>query len=320
MKNIYISTLINRYFKGRHSAETELKVQKWLLEKDDLEQKDEVLFDVWKAIKAKPNADVYSSLSKVQQKLGMTKSRRLFWHTPLFRVAALLLPFTFALSIYLLQNRDVEMIEIATVAGEQKEITLPDGSIVWMNACSQISYPEKFESDLREVQLSGEALFSVTKHRTKRFVVTAKEMSIEVLGTQFNVKSYPEDHITSTTLMSGEVEVTLENEEYILAPNEEFVYNRRDKKCVVQEASDNTLLWRDGVLMFSEISLPEIIKILERQYSVKFHYTASDFSADNYSVKFLNSDSIEHIMGVMQDLVGSFSYRIDNNIITLKKQ
>lgn len=318
MKNKYISRIINRYFKGRHSAETELKVQQWLLEKNNSEQKDEVLFDVWKDIKAKPNAEVYSSLGKVQQKLGMAKSRRLFLHSPLFRVAVLLLPFTFALSVYLLQNRGVEMIEVATIAGEQKEITLPDGSIVWMNACSRISYPEKFDSDLREVQLSGEALFSVTKDRARSFVVTAKEMRVEVLGTQFNVKSYPEDNITSTTLMSGAVEVTLENEEYLLAPNEEFVYSRSDKKCVVQESSDNTLLWREGVLMFSEITLPEIIKKLERQYSVKFHYTASDFSADNYSVKFSNRDSIEHIMGVMQDLVGSFSYSMKNNVITLK--
>ena len=318
MKNKYISTLINSYFKGRYRAETELKVQKWLLEKDYLEQKDEVLFDVWKDIRGKPNADVYSSLSKVQQKLGMTKSRRLFWYSPLFRVAAILLPFTFAFSIYFLQSRDLEMIEVATLTGEQKEITLPDGSVVWMNACSKISYPEKFKSDLREVQLSGEALFTVTKDKGKRFVVTAKEMSVEVLGTQFNVKSYPEDDMTSTTLMSGKVEVKLENKEYLLAPNQELVYNRTTNRSTVQDASDNTLLWREGIIMFSEITLPEIIQILERQYSVKFQYTASDFSVDNYSVKFSNSDSIEHIMGVMQDLVGRFSYRIENNVITLK--
>lgn len=320
MKTNYISRVISRYFKERHNVDTELKVQQWLLEDKHSEQKEEALGDVWQSIDGKPNAGVYSSLSKVQQKLGMIKSRKLLWHNPVFRVAAVLLPFVFVLSIYLLQNKSVEMIEIATAIGEQKEITLPDGSTVWLNACSKISYPKNNKSDLREVYLSGEALFSVTREFPKRFVVTTKEMSVEVLGTQFNVKAYLEDNVTSTTLISGKVEVILKDKEYLLNPNQELVYNRTDKSLIIQEISNNTLLWRDGVLMFNQMTLQEIIKNLERQYGVKFQYTPSDFSKDNYSVKFSNSDSIEHIMEVMQDLVGSFSYSIENDIITLKAQ
>lgn len=320
MKNNYISKVINRYFKEQHNKETELKVQKWLLDDEHKEEKKSALFDVWKGINNKPNADIYRSLSQVQQKLGMKRTSRRLWHNPFFRVAAILLPLVSALTIYMIEPKSIDIIEIATLTGEQKEITLPDGSTVLMNACSRITYPERFDGDLRAVQLSGEALFTVTRDTSKRFIVTTKDINVEVLGTQFNVKSYTEDNIASATLIVGSVEVGLKNKDYLLSPNQELIYNRSDDSHIIQNVSQTTLAWRDGVLMFDQMTIHEITKSLERQYNIKFQYATSDFLDDIYSVKFSNSDSIESIMDVMQDLVGSFSYNINNKIITLKKE
>jgi len=145
-------------------------------------------------------------------------------------------------------------------------------------------------------------------------------MTVTVFGTQFNIKCYPEDQIASTTLKSGKVEVTLNRKDYILKPDQELLYNREKKSSVLQDASDSSLSWREGILDFSNMTLPEILNNIERQYRVKFHFQPTDYSTDHYSVKFTNKDSLEDIMPVLQDVVGGFSYHIKNNVITLKKQ
>jgi len=320
MNTNYISELINRYFNQRHTVETEFKIQKWLISKHNEEQKEVVLFDVWENIKSNPSAEVYHSLDVVQQKLNMKRSRRMLWQNPSFKVAAVLLPFIFVASLYFFYDQNYGTIEITTAQGEQKEITLPDSSVVWLNACSKITYFKKSRVDKREVTLLGEAFFSVKKDRSRRFVVRTKDMTVTVFGTQFNIKCYPEDHIASTTLKSGKVEVTLNSKDYILKPDQELLYNRNEKKSILQNASESSLLWREGILNFSNMTLPEMVKNIERQYRVNFHYNPTDYSNDNYSVKFTNKDSVEDIMQVLQDVVGGFSYSIKNNVITLKRQ
>ena len=319
MNNRYISDLIHRYFNQRHAAETEYEIQKWLISKQHEEQKKEVLFDIWKNIKNKPNAEVYRSLDVVQQKLNMKRSRKMLWQNPFLKVAAVLLPFIFVASLYLFYN-NYGTVEITTAQGEQKEITLPDSSVVWLNACSKITYSRKFRADKREITLLGEAFFSVKKDASRRFVVTTKDMTVSVFGTQFNVKCYPEDQIESTTLKSGKVEVTLDSKDYILKPDQELVYNRQEKNSVIQDATESSMSWREGTLYFSNMTLPEMVKSIERQYRINFKYNPMDYANDNYSVKFSKKDSIEDIMQVLQDVVGGFSYSINNNIITLKKQ
>jgi len=319
MNTNYISELINRYFNQRHTDETESEIQKWLISKRNEEQKAEILFDIWENIKSTPNAKVYRSLDVVQQKLNMKRSRKMVRQNPFLKVAAVLLPFIFVASLYLFYN-NYGTVEITTAQGEQKKITLPDSSVVWLNACSKITYSKKFRTDKREITLLGEAFFSVKKDRSRRFVVTTQDMIVTVFGTQFNIKCYPEDQIASTTLKSGKVEVTLDSKDYILKPDQELLYNRQEKNSVLQDASESSLSWREGILNFSNMTLPEMIKSIERQCSVNFKYNPVDYSNDNYSVKFTNKDSIEDIMQVLQDVVGGFSYSIKNKVITLKKQ
>ena len=317
MKNNYIEKVINHFFKEKHNKETELKVQKWLVEDEDLEQKDEILLNIWEDIDEKADADTYKSLIEVQQKLGMKKSHKKLWHNPFLRIAVVMIPLISFLTLYTFLNRDTNIIEISTIAGEQKEITLPDGSIVLINACSKISYPKEFKDNKREVKLNGEALFTVTKDISRKFIVTTKDINVEVLGTKFNLRSYSEDNIASTTLLSGKIEVTLDDKEYILTPNQELIYNRTDRNHIIQAFSESNLLWTDGIIMFNEATLDEIIEGIQRQYSVKFEYNISDFTTDKYSVKFSNGDTIETIMDVIQDLVGDFSYNVNNSTITL---
>lgn len=317
----YISKLINRYFNRRHNPETEVKIQQWLIDDEFSQEKDEALSQVWEQLDSKADKAVYQSLKEVNAKIGIKPSRSWFLKHTLPRVAAVLIPLFAIAGVWLYQSTRIDLIEIATLAGEQKEIRLPDGSTVWLNACSKISYPEKFSDSLRRVTLTGEAYFSVVRNERKRFEVTTKDITVAVLGTQFNVKAYPDDELVTTTLTSGKVAVQSPEEEYTLRPNQELVYNIADKSAVVQGVSDNSTNWRDGSLIFNELTMTEIFKELERKFDVKFNYSLLPLPNDKYSIKFTNNENLTQILDVFTDVTGGgFTYTTNgkNIIITIQ--
>ena len=313
-----ISKLIARYFTRRYNIETETKIQQWLIDGKFSEEKDEALYELFIKLESRSNREVYNSLKEVNKKLGFKRSKSWFMRGSLPRVAALILPLILSLSIYFYQSRGVEMIEIVTMVGERRELKLPDGSMVWMNACSKIVYPEKFNDTTRVVTLEGEAYFSVKKSEKKEFIVTTKELSIEVLGTQFNVKAYSEDQLATTTLINGKVAIILPEERYTLLPDQKFIYNSIEKSSFVEKVSNRRVGWREGDLIFSDRTISEILKELERHYDVEFKYSQNILSNDRYSLKFTNSESIEQILSVLQDVVGGFSYINENRSIKIQ--
>lgn len=317
----YISKLITRYFNRRHNSDTEIKVQQWLIDGEFSQEKDEALSQVWEQLSVKNDKAVYQSLKEVNAKIGIKNSRSWFIRHTLPRVAAVLIPLFAIVGVWLYQSTCIDMIEIVALAGEQKEIRLPDGSTVWLNACSKISYPEKFGDSLRNITLTGEAYFSVVRNEHKRFEVTTKDITVAVLGTQFNVKAYPDDELVTTTLTSGKVAVQSPEEKYTLRPNQELVYNIADKSAVVQGVSDNSTNWRDGSLIFNELTMNEIFKELERKFDVKFNYSQTPLPNDKYSIKFTNKENITQILDVFADVTGGgFTYTTNgkNIIITIK--
>lgn len=314
----YISKLITRYFYRRHNPETEVKIQQWLIDGEFSQEKDEALSKVWEQLSVKNDKAVYQSLKEVNAKIGIRSTQSWFIKHTLPRVAAVLIPLFAIAGVWLYQSTRIDMIEVVTLAGERKEIRLPDGSKVWLNACSKISYPEKFSDSLRNVTLTGEAYFSVVRNEHKRFDVTTKDIKVAVLGTLFNVKAYPDDELVTTTLTSGKVTVQSPEEKYTLRPNQELVYNIADKSAVVQGVSDNSTNWRDGLLIFNELTMSEIFKELERQFDIKFSYSQTPLSNDKYSIKFTNKESITQILNVLQDVTGGgFTYMTNGKSIIL---
>lgn len=116
--------------------------------------------------------------------------------------------------------------EVSTQPGSKSKIQLPDGSTVWLNAGSKLTYTKDFGKEIREVTLTGEAFFDVTKMKEKPFIIHTSSINIKVLGTVFNVKAYPEDKQTETSLIRGSIEVTIKNrpnDKIILSPSEKLV-------------------------------------------------------------------------------------------------
>lgn len=317
MKTNYIAKVINLYFKRNQTDNTQAKIQQWLLEEQHAALKNDALHELWKQVEPKANKAVYDSLKKVNMRIGINTSRRWFLQQTLVRVAAVLLPLIAVSSIYLYNSSQVEMIEVITLVGERKELTLPDGSTVWINGCSKVTYPNKFNDATREIQLVGEAYFSVEKSQTKRFIVSTKEITVKVLGTQFNVKAYPDDQFITATLASGSIAVSAPDKEYTLRPNQELIYNSVDKSSLIQTTSLEAIGWKDGNIVFNDVTIYEIFKVLERQYDIKINYKQNALLNDKYSLKFTHDEPIEQVISVLQDVTGVFSYSIDHKTITI---
>jgi len=166
--------------------------------------------------------------------------------------------------------------------GQRSVLLLPDGSKVWLNADSNLDFGKDFNtSDLREVYLKGEAYFDVIRNPEKPFIVHTSAISIRVLGTAFNVKSYEDDKTIETTLVHGKVSIskigaTLEDEQLILAPNQRAVFRKASNTINVEQvAAERNTAWRFEKLIFDETPFYDVITRLERWFDVKINVSES---------------------------------------------
>lgn len=171
-------------------------------------------------------------------------------------------------------NAEVVYATIATPKGGQYQITLSDGTKVWLNADSKLIYPSRFHGDRREVELEGEAYFDVstlTKNAKKTsFIVKTAQQRVEVLGTQFNLKAYADDHGDArTTLVEGAVALHVVDKTLSLLPGEQGMSSKHGlSKRKVDVGS--YIAWKDNRFVFEEVELRDALKILSRWYDFDF--------------------------------------------------
>lgn len=206
-------------------------------------------------------------------------------------------------------------------AGQRARITLQDGTEVWLNAQSTLKYPSHFSKKNREVEIIGEAFFNVAEEKKRPFIVSTQHIDMEVLGTQFNVYSYPGAGYIQTDLIEGSVKIYSANDEkngIILKPNEQVTI-QGNEMAVAQIDNPDHMLWRDGIYAFNNERLIDIIKKLELYYDVKIVVEDPEIFNVRYTGKFRQRDGIDEILRILQKIQ---SFKIerdrDNNIITLK--
>ncbi len=240
----------------------------------------------------------------------------------LFRVAAV---FVFALSvaglsIYIASETSLfyksNWVAISTEAGQRSKVSLPDGSLVWINAGTVLKYcPDRNE---RKVSLTGEAYFEVNHSPDYPFVVETDGTKIKVLGTKFNVSHYPGSKITEASLLSGEIVMSIDKNDKVfdIHPGEKAIYNAEKKsfnktKTIVQ----NDILWKQGVLVFENESFNDLILKLERNYAVTFVYNRVTFENIHYTGT-INNLNINRVLEFI-NLTIPINYEIDNKTIKL---
>ncbi len=232
-----------------------------------------------------------------------------------------------------------EQESFAAAKGEQKAITLSDGTEIRLNAGSQILYPRYFKGETREITLSGEAYFNVSKNPEKPFIIHTEQMDVKVLGTVFNVKAYPEDETTETALISGSVAIHQRlglQKEIILKPMEKFVLHRQAFISAAQEPSvekktaesnkkmEAVILplnmgkkdgpeaiaetgWLQRRMTFRDESFSSIAHVLERYYDVEISFEKPAIAGYRYSVTF-EDEELNNLLQSLQT-AASFNYR-----------
>ena len=230
---------------------------------------------------------------------------------------------------------------VTTKPASKTQIQLPDGSTVWLNASSNLTYDKDFGKDLREVNLVGEAFFNVTKDPAHPFIIHTKVIDVKVLGTEFNVRAYPNDSYTETSLIRGRVEITVKNrpeEKHYLKPNEKMsvANNILDEKSPRLTKSEPIILtqplsyaqtdssiietsWLNNRLIFQQNeTFREVALKLERSYGVHINFL-SEQVADEYRpfVSFKN-ETINQALDELREGY-KFNYEIAGDNITISQ-
>lgn len=205
------------------------------------------------------------------------------------------------------------------IATERTFVTLQDSTKVWLNAGSRFTYPRDFQQAMtRAVYLEGEAFFDVTENKEKPFVVNTTGVSIRVLGTAFNVRSYPDDQAVKTTLVRGKV--SLESEDgadslLTLLPNQQAVFSRESKTVQLEKYvnTENYTSWRDGWIILDDEPFSEIVKTLERWYSVKIVMEDKNSLSCTFSGKFKDK-TLEEVLEIFESTEG-IEYTLKGNTV-----
>lgn len=238
--------------------------------------------------------DFYSGYEKAENLLKRIRKVPFYKKYLRYSVAAASIAIIVSLSIfgynYFGSSDDfaIKYTEVSTSFGERREIILPDGTIVFLNACTHISYPEKFSGDVRTVKLNGEAYFQVSKNKNQPFIITTDNFNVRVLGTVFNVRAYPKDEIQSVNVESGKVQVDMPDAMSRLLKDEQLVINTVSNKYTKNNLQyDDVAPWRTGDLYFNDTPIKDVANQLERIY--------------NYSLVFQEGQDFNHLISGEHD-------------------
>ena len=219
------------------------------------------------------------------------------------------------------------MNELVVPYGKKSQLTLEDGTKVWLNAGSRMEFPTKFKGDKREVFLLGEGYFEVVHNKKLPFYVNTGEITIKVLGTKFDIIAYKSDKMIETFLLEGSVSIREQSvfpfmkKEFILKPDQKASYDRNDRSIMVKDESNvaDAIAWKEGWFKFHRQSLNGVLNSLQRYYNVKFEYNSEFPAEDLITGKLYLKDSIEQVMLTME-VVAKIKYRIIGNKIYVEKK
>lgn len=207
---------------------------------------------------------------------------------------------------------DYGKLKYSAMKGSVCVVDFPDGTKVWLNSGSSITYQEDRKNNLRLAELTGEAYFEVKHNAGFTFQVKAKNIVVRDLGTTFNIKAYPEDHFIETSLVEGQADILSEDGENlaVLNPKECAIYSVDEKKIEKVQVVENVMsAWRDGKFIIRDQRLEDIFKELGRWYDVDFQFENQKLRNLKYTGNIKKSTTAAHVMKMLK-LTTTINYRI----------
>jgi ferric-dicitrate binding protein FerR (iron transport regulator) len=206
---------------------------------------------------------------------------------------------------------------VSTPKGGKWRIHLPDGTAVWLNAASSITYPASFVgSKVRGVELKGEAYFEVTKDKAHPFIVKADNQEVEVLGTHFNVNSYADEASTKTTLLEGRIRITGAGQQKILKPGEQAILNGKVLKIGAADI-ETAVAWKNDKFVFRGESIKEIMRVLVRWYNIDVEYRGA-VTTEGFQGKIGMQKNITEVLQLLE-LTRAVHFKIEGRKIIVTK-
>ena len=181
--------------------------------------------------------------------------------------------------------------------GGEYLLTLSDGTMIYLNSESTLSFPVKFQGKERKVYLTGEAYFKVAKNTEHPFVVTAGELEVLVTGTTFGVRAYKDEKDIQTTLESGQVTVKVEGKSVKLVPNKQVLFNKSTMGLEVRDVDvDLYLAWADGRLVYDNCPLEKILTDLGRWYNIDVFYSRDELRSYQFSLNMKKHEEFTQVL------------------------
>lgn len=277
-----IHTKIIRLFNGEASPDEKREVGDWLNQNNENRKLYSDLQEIWLATGVSGNRDSYNmedGLQKFKERIHNSENKgKVISLREILKYAAIVILLLSLPVMYYFgktaSQADETYTTITCAFGDKSTITLPDGSIAYLNSGSKITFNNDFQSKYRMVCLVGEAYFSVKKNEEIPFKVKASDIEIEVLGTEFNLKAYPDENTISTTLAEGSIQIKSEFQHSVMKPNQKMIFNRADNKMKLFTLNDITpeTEWKEGRLVFRNESLAELELKLERWFDVDIEF------------------------------------------------
>ncbi|MDR1201562.1 MAG: FecR domain-containing protein [Tannerellaceae bacterium] len=304
--------ILYKFFEGLASREEEQQIRNWMEASPENEQtlyKERKLFDA------------ITLLAQTSRKKNSSRQRNrvMEW----LKIAAVVLVTAGVGALYMNYRESsvsVAMQSVTVPAGQRVNISLPDGTNVWLNARSELRYPVSFNQKERRLYLDGEAYFEVKEDKEKPFIVSANQGSVEALGTAFNLEAYSEKGSFSTTLMNGRVRVSSSDgkEATYLSPDSKAVL--KDNKFTIEKVDDYTeYRWIEGLICFRNEPFTEIMKSFEKYYGATIEVQNQEVQKYTYTGKFRHTDGLDYALRVLQrDIHFTFSRDDENHIIYIE--
>lgn len=334
--HIEIDELIATYLSQGLEAEKLSELENWLKASPENQKHFQQMREIWFSTISANEKERYNKEEAYSRFLNRTRQthqkektvKKLSLHKFFYGAAAVALLCLISFASYRTGTEQVkkqfaEMVVEAPL-GSKTRLYLPDGTLVWLNAGSTITYSQGFGVEERKLKLSGEGYFEVTRNKQLPFEITTKELQLRVLGTKFNFRNYPEDEEVSVSLLEGKVSLRnyLKNDALCyLEPDQKAILNKKNGKLMVSASEARyTAEWTNGFLFFDEELLPDIIKELERSYNVKIYIEDESLKTFRFYGNFVRKEqTIQEILEMLAS-TGKLEYRIEGKTVRLSSR
>lgn len=292
-----------RYFEGTITPEEEHELFAFL----DADPQHIVLWREWEQAWKREHVPALGVLRSFDRLQTTMRARRDDAFSRWLRVAAavaLVLVTSLAAYRILSPEPPVQLFSMQAPQGTNSRISLPDGTQVWLNAGSTLSYRSDFNRSSRHVDLAGEAYFEVTRNTDLPFRVTARGCTFTVLGTKFNISAYDDDPEVLAALMEGSLRFEANDERELMTPGDLVTFDCRSRQARREQVdTEQFRSWIDGKIRYDAISLPALLRRLAREYDVRIELCTKAFDHRKFRISLTDAQDIESIMSGLCDIL-----------------